>query len=148
MPVTVTDSSGRFVNGLTADQFELTDGGERRPITQFSTDRVPVSLGILLDISGSMATDAKARAADDARWADTRSALELLVQRLDPRDEVLFAAFADKVWLAVPWTREHGARIARLRYASTQRLHGDVRRGEADSARLPAGGTRRAECCS
>jgi Ca-activated chloride channel family protein len=112
VPVTVTDSSGRFVNGLTADQFELTDGGERRPITQFSTDRVPVSLGILLDISGSMATDAKARAADDARWADTRSALELLVQRLDPRDEVLFAAFADKVWLAVPWTREHG-RVSR-----------------------------------
>jgi VWFA-related protein len=66
-----------------------------------------VSLGILLDISGSMATDPKARAADDARWADTRRALELLVQRLNPRDEVLFAAFADKVGLAVPWTRDH-----------------------------------------
>ena len=66
-----------------------------------------MSLGILLDISGSMATDPKARAADDARWADTRRALELLVQRLDPRDEVFFAAFADKVWLAVPWTRDH-----------------------------------------
>ena len=66
-----------------------------------------MSLGILLDISGSMATDAKARALDDARWADTRRALELLVQRLDPRDEVLFAAFADKVGLAVPWTRDH-----------------------------------------
>ena len=72
-----------------------------------ATERVPVSLGILLDISGSMATDPKARAADDARWADTRRALELLVQRLDKRDEVFFAAFADKVWLAVPWTREH-----------------------------------------
>ena len=95
------------MSGLTADQFELTDGGERRAITQFSTERVPVSLGILLDISGSMATDAKARAADDARWADTRRALELLVQRLDPRDEVFFAAFADKVGLAVPWTRDH-----------------------------------------
>ena len=107
VPVTVTDRAGRFVNGLTADEFELTDSGERRPIMQFSTERVPVSLGILLDISGSMATDPKARAADDARWADTRRALELLVERLDPRDEVLFAAFADKVGLAVPWTREH-----------------------------------------
>jgi VWFA-related protein len=107
VPVTVTDRAGRFVSGLTADQFELTDAGERRAITQFATERVPVSLGILLDISGSMATDPKARAADDARWADTRRALELLVQRLDPRDEVLFAAFADKVWLAVPWTRDH-----------------------------------------
>jgi Ca-activated chloride channel family protein len=107
VPVTVTDRSGRFVNGLTADQFELKDGGEHRAITQFSTDRVPVSLGILLDISGSMATDPKMRAADDARWADTRRALELLVERLDPRDEVFFAAFADKVGLAVPWTRDH-----------------------------------------
>ena len=68
---------------------------------------MPVSLGILLDISGSMATDAKTRALDDARWADTRRALELLVERLDPRDEVLFAAFADRVGLAVPWTRDH-----------------------------------------
>ena len=107
VPVTVTDRAGRFVSGLTVDQFELTDAGERRAITQFTTERVPVSLGILLDISGSMATDPKARAADDARWADTRRALELLVQRLDPRDQVLFAAFADKVWLAVPWTRDH-----------------------------------------
>jgi hypothetical protein len=107
VPVTVTDSAGRFVSGLAAEQFELTDAGERRAITQFTTERVPVSLGILLDISGSMATDPKARAADDARWADTRRALELLVQRLDPRDEVFFAAFADKIWLAVPWTRDH-----------------------------------------
>jgi len=107
VPVTVTDRSGHFVSGLTAADFELSDGGTRREITQFSTERVPVSLSILLDISGSMATDAKTRALDDARWADTRRALELLVQRLDQRDEVLFAAFADRVGLAVPWTRDH-----------------------------------------
>jgi Ca-activated chloride channel family protein len=107
VPVTVTDRSGRFVTGLTADQFEIRDSGERRAIVQFSTERVPLSLGILLDISASMATDAKARALDDARWADTGRALELLVDRLDPRDEVFFAPFSDKVALAVPWTRDH-----------------------------------------
>jgi Ca-activated chloride channel homolog len=107
VPVTVTDRFGHFVSGLTAADFDLSDGGTRRDITQFSTERVPVSLSILLDISGSMATDAKTRALDDARWADTRRALELLVQRLDQRDEVLFAAFADRVGLAVPWTRDH-----------------------------------------
>jgi len=107
VPVTVTDKSGRFVPGLTPDQFEISDGGSRREVTQFSAERVPVSLGILLDISGSMATDPKARAADDARWADTRRAMELLVQRLSPEDEVLFAVFSDRVGLAVPWTRDH-----------------------------------------
>jgi Ca-activated chloride channel family protein len=107
VPVTVTDRSGRFVRDLTADEFEIVDGGARRPVLQFASERVPVSLAILLDISGSMATDAKTRALDDARWADTRRALELLVQRLNPDDEVLFAAFSDKVGLAVPWTRDH-----------------------------------------
>ena len=107
VPVTVTDRSGRFVHDLTPDQFDVVDGGSRRPVLQFASERVPVSLGILLDISGSMATDPKARAADDARWADTRRALELLVQRLNREDEVLFAAFADSVGLAVPWTRDH-----------------------------------------
>lgn len=107
VPVTVTNRSGRFVSGLTVDDFEISDAGVRRTLTQFSAERVPVSLGILLDISGSMATDPKARAIDDARWADTRRALELLVTRLDPRDEVFFAAFSEKVGLAVPWTRDH-----------------------------------------
>jgi len=108
VPVTVTSRDGRFVRGLTADQFEISDAGARRAITQFSVERVPISLGILLDISGSMASDPKARAADSARWNDTRRALELLVTRLNPRDEVLFSVFADKVALAVPWTQDHG----------------------------------------
>ena len=95
VPVTVTDRSGRFVPNLTADQFELIDGGTRRPIAHFSADRAPVSLGILLDISGSMTTDVHARAA-----------LKLLATRLDPRDEVFLAVFNEKVSLAVPWTQD------------------------------------------
>ena len=35
IPVTVTDSSGNAVRGLTAANFELVDGGKRRPITSF-----------------------------------------------------------------------------------------------------------------
>ena len=101
VPVTVTDRSGRFVRGLTADQFELVDAGTRRTIAHFSADRAPVSLGILLDISGSMASDAAARAA-----------LKLLITRLAPNDEVFFAVFNDKVSLAVPWTQNH-ARVSR-----------------------------------
>ena len=101
VPVTVTGRDGRFVRGLTADQIEIVDGGVRRVITQFSADRAPVSLGILLDISGSMASDANARAA-----------LKLLVTRLVPPDEVFFAVFNDKVSLAVPWTQDH-ARVLR-----------------------------------
>ena len=108
VPVTVTDRSGRFVHGLAADQFEISEGGTRRPVVQFSAGRVPVSLGILLDISGSMTESPNARAADDARWADTRHALERLLTRLTAADEVLFAAFSDKV-AAAPWTNDRAA---------------------------------------
>ena len=106
VPVTVTDGSGRFVRGLTADQFEILDDGSPRAITQFSAERVPVSLGILLDISGSMSPMSDA-GGQDSRWADTRRALELLVTRLDQRDEVFFAVFNEKVALAAPWTQDH-----------------------------------------
>jgi VWFA-related protein len=106
VPVTVTDRSGRFVRRLTADQFEISEDGTGRAIVQFSADRVPVSLAILLDASGSMAQNPQERAEGDARWADTRRALELLLARLNAADEVLLAAFSDKV-AASPWTREH-----------------------------------------
>ncbi len=106
LPVTVTDRSGRFVRGLTADQFEISEGGTRREIVQLSAERVPVSLGILLDIGGSMAPGPKAVGSDDARWADTRRALEVLVARLEAADEVFLAVFNDRV-AATPWTQDH-----------------------------------------
>jgi hypothetical protein len=57
VPVTVTDRSGRFVHGLTSDQFGIIDGGSRRSVLQFESERVPVSLGILLEVrSGPVAT--------------------------------------------------------------------------------------------
>ena len=51
---TVTDDNGRFVSGLRKDDFTVYDDGARQEVTYFSNERVPVSLGILLDASGSM----------------------------------------------------------------------------------------------
>ncbi len=106
VPISVTDRNGRFVRGLTSDHFQISEGGTRRAVKQFSAERVPVSLAILLDISGSMAQNREARVADDARWADTRRALELLLTRLGTEDEVLFAVFNEQV-KASPWTQEY-----------------------------------------
>jgi VWFA-related protein len=107
VPVSVTDQNGRFVHGLTSRDFEVSEGAARRAVKQFSNDRVPLSLIILLDISGSMMRGPDARAADDARWADTRRALEALVTRLDAADELLFAVFNDQL-AASPWTQDRG----------------------------------------
>lgn len=105
VPVSVTDQKGRFVDGLTSDDFEISEDGTRRAVKQFSTARVPVSLIILLDISGSMMPGPDARAATDARWAVTRRALKALMSRLDAADELLFAVFNDQL-AASPWTQD------------------------------------------
>ena len=64
---TVTDDSGRFVPGLRKEDFTVYDDGVRQEVSHFSSDRVPVSLGIVLDTSGSMTSDkiATAQAAID-----------------------------------------------------------------------------------
>ena len=54
---TVTDDNGRFVSGLVKDDFTIFEDGKRQDVTHFSNERVPVSLGILLDASGSMTPD-------------------------------------------------------------------------------------------
>jgi Ca-activated chloride channel family protein len=107
VPVSVTDRTGRFVGGLKADHFEISDSGVRRAVAQFSAGRVPISLAILLDVSGSMMQGPDARAADDPRWRDTRRALEMLLARLGTDDDVLFAVFNDRV-AASAWTQDHG----------------------------------------
>src|SRR5262249_13931542 len=51
---TVTDANGRFVSGLKQDDFVIYEDGKPQTISQFDNERVPVSLGIALDTSGSM----------------------------------------------------------------------------------------------
>ena len=111
VPVSVTDEKGRFVHGLTSYDFEISEDGARRAVKQFTAARVPVSLIILLDISGSMMQGPDARAADDVRWADTRQALQTMMTRLDATDELLFAVFNDQL-AASPWTQDRGRILA------------------------------------
>src|SRR5213076_97227 len=65
--VSVRDADGHLVQDLTRDDFEIYEDGEKQPLTQFTEERVPVSLGVLLDISDSMFGQriADARAAVD-----------------------------------------------------------------------------------
>src|SRR5579862_5319419 len=50
----VRDHKGRFAQDLTVRDFEVLDGGERRPIAEFSLDSAGVSVALLFDVSGSM----------------------------------------------------------------------------------------------
>ena len=50
----VRDQKGRFVQDLTIRDFEVTDGGQVRPISDFRQDVAGVSVALLFDVSGSM----------------------------------------------------------------------------------------------
>src|SRR6185436_11733807 len=52
--VTVRDGEGRLVTTLGKDDFTIEEDGVPQPITQFTKERVPVSLSLTLDISDSM----------------------------------------------------------------------------------------------
>src|SRR5690606_4307877 len=97
---TVTDRDGRFVSGLQKEDFAVFEDGQPQSITHFSNERVPVSLGIVLDISGSMSGE-KFRAAE---LALNRFLYELLA----PEDEIFIITFSDDVDLASDWTTDRG----------------------------------------
>jgi VWFA-related protein len=93
---TVADSNGRFVPGLTQDDFIVYEDDVRQNVSQFSAERVPVSLGIALDTSGSMAGEK----IDAARGALDR----FLSGLLDEHDEVFLYRFSDTPVLLQAWT--------------------------------------------
>jgi Ca-activated chloride channel family protein len=97
---TVTDASGRFVPGLRKEDFRVFEDGVEQPITHFDNERVPVSLGIVLDTSGSMAGE---------KIAAARRALDrFLFDLLDRRDEVFLYRFDNRPELVSDWTNDRG----------------------------------------
>ena len=95
---TVSDSTGRFVSGLTADDFIVYEDDQPVSVTHFSAERVPVSLGVALDTSGSMAGD-KIQAA--------QSALDrFLYDLLDRQDEIFLYRFSNDPVLLQGWTSD------------------------------------------
>ena len=104
---TVTDAAGRFVPGLRREDFVVYEDDEQQEVTQFSADRVPVSLGIVLDTSQSMSGE-KIQAA--------RTALDrFLLTLFGPDDEFFLYRFSDDAMLLQDWT---GDRVALSRSLS------------------------------
>jgi len=94
---TVTDRDGHLITGLEREAFEVFEDGTRQAITQFTRERVPVGLGVLLDNSDSMF----GKRIEDARTAVDRFLFDLL----DPTDEFFLMAFNHKPRPLTGWTR-------------------------------------------
>jgi VWFA-related protein len=91
LAASVTDRDGGFVRDLGPDRFTIFDNGRRQPIALFSNDDTPVSVGLIIDISGSMRT----------KIGEVVAATLAFAAASHPEDELFFLAFNDDVQEAV-----------------------------------------------
>src|SRR5215510_1340201 len=81
---TVVDTTGSYVNGLTADDFRLLEDGREQKIAFFShEDRVPLSVAVLVDISGSQ----------QEKLQQQLHIVNAIAATLSPDDEMLVITF-------------------------------------------------------
>jgi len=93
---TVFDKDGVLVKDLPREAFEVYEDGQRQTITQFTSERVPLGLGVLVDISDSMF----GKRIHDARLAVD----EFLLKLLNPADEFFILAFNHEPHVLTDWT--------------------------------------------
>src|SRR5688500_471668 len=83
---TVTDDRGRYVLDLNEDDFIVSEDGQRQKIAHFSfSNDLPVSMGILLDTSGSM----------DTKLSTATAAVDRFIRDTHPEDEIFLMTFAN-----------------------------------------------------
>jgi VWFA-related protein len=92
----VTDHKGKLVTNLNERAFKVFENGQPQAVKIFRREDVPVSLGIIIDDSGSMSTK---------RSRVEAAALEM-VRNSNPQDEVFIVNFNDDAFLDVPFTND------------------------------------------
>jgi Ca-activated chloride channel homolog len=103
---TVTDEYGRYIGNLTADDFVVQEDGAPQKISHFSQDHdVPVSVGIVLDTSGSM--ERKIRTAVDA--------VDRFIRRTNEEDEIFLMTFSSEPLLRQDFTNDRNKLSQALR---------------------------------
>ncbi len=96
LPVTVLDKNGHLVTDLTQGQFQVFDNNQPEALKVFKREDVPVSMGIIIDSSGSMR---------DKR-AKVQSAAITLVKDSNKEDEVFIVNFNDEAFLDTDFTSD------------------------------------------
>jgi Ca-activated chloride channel homolog len=93
--VTVTDPLNRLVTGLEQDNFRVFEDNVEQEVVHFSSEDLPVSIGVIFDMSGSMANKV-----DQARQA----AIEFF-KTANPKDEFFLVSFSERAELTSAFTR-------------------------------------------
>jgi VWFA-related protein len=96
LPISVADKNGKLITNLPREAFKVFENGAEQPIKLFKREDVPISLGIIIDNSGSMR---------DKRAKVETASLDL-VKASNPRDEVFVVNFNDEAYLDQPFTND------------------------------------------
>lgn len=89
---TVRDRKGQMVSGLREQDFTVYEDGVRQSIRLFRYEDIPVTVGLVVDHSGSMGR----------KLADVVAAAQTFVQSSSPEDEMFVVNFNEKVTLGLP----------------------------------------------
>ena len=107
LTVSVTDSHGRYVSGLDKKDFTISDNKVPQQIAFFSDADLPVSVGIVFDVSGSMSGKKIERA---------KEALSTFIQTSHPDDEYFLIGFSSQPQLLLDKSRDGEAVIKKLSF--------------------------------
>jgi Ca-activated chloride channel family protein len=94
IPVTVTDPTNRFVLGLDKEDFSIFEDSVEQKITHFSGEDAPLSVGILIDTSGSM----------DLKMDTSRRAVTEFLKTMNAQDEAFLIQFNDQAQVVQEFT--------------------------------------------
>lgn len=92
LDVSVKDATGNHVESLEKKDFRVYEDGKLQTITHFSSDDVPVTVGLVIDKSGSMRP----------KHADVVTAAIVFVHASNPKDEVFVVNFNDRASFGLP----------------------------------------------
>jgi Ca-activated chloride channel family protein len=94
VPATVTDPYGRLVTGLDQSNFRIFEDGVEQEVVHFASMDVPISVGMVFDMSGSM-TD---------KLDKSKMAVVEFMKTSNPKDEFFLVDFNDHAQLIAPFT--------------------------------------------
>src|SRR6266403_2815469 len=92
--VTVTDPYSRIVTGLEPDNFRVFEDNVEQEVVNFSSEDVPISIGVILDLSSSMAN----------KLGKAKEAALQFFKTANPQDEFFLVGFNDRARLISPFT--------------------------------------------
>jgi Ca-activated chloride channel family protein len=93
---TVTDAQNRHISGLGKENFRVWEDKIEQEIQYFSTEDIPLSVGIIFDVSGSMANN----------LATARNAASTFLRMGDRDDEYFLVEFSDSPHLTADFTTD------------------------------------------